>query len=103
MMPTGIASTSGVVAGEVTRTDVEQAVVEWLRTELEDPEIISSDNFLDIGGHSLTFQRLNKFLRTAYGAALDQRTTYNDELSVAVAAIQAATQPATPADEQNAT
>jgi hypothetical protein len=76
--------TSGAAA---TRPGVEQAVLEWLRTELDDPEITGSDNFLDIGGHSLTFLRLNKFLGAAYGVVLDQPTTYNDELGVAVAAM----------------
>jgi acyl carrier protein len=86
---------NGVVAGEVTRTGVEQAVVEWLRAELDDPEITSSDNFLDIGGHSLTFLRLNRFLGAKYGVALDQPTAYNNELAVAVAAMRASEQNAT--------
>jgi hypothetical protein len=87
--------TSDVVVGEATGKEVEQAVIEWLRTELDDPEITGSDNFLDIGGHSLTFLRLNKFLGAGYGVALDQRTTYHEELGVAVAAMHAGEQNAT--------
>jgi acyl carrier protein len=86
---------TSVGAGEATRKDVEQAVVEWLQTELDDFEISSSDNFLDIGGHSLTFLRLNEFLNATYGVALDQRTTYNEEIGVAVAAMRASEQKAT--------
>lgn len=66
--------------------DVEQSVIEWLRTELDDPEITSSDNFLDVGGHSLVFSRLNKFVGDSFGFVLDQQTTYSDQLSKAVAA-----------------
>lgn len=68
------------------QTDVEQSAVEWLRTELDDPEITGSDNFLDIGGHSLIFSRLNKFLGETFGVILDQKTTYSEELSAAVGA-----------------
>jgi len=45
-----------------TIEQVEQSAVEWLRAELDDPEISGTDNFLDVGGHSLIFSRLNKFL-----------------------------------------
>jgi hypothetical protein len=74
--------------GAVGAADIEHSVVEWLRSELEDPEITGSDNFLDIGGHSLTFSRLNKFLGDSHGAALDMKTTYEETLDVAVAKIQ---------------
>jgi hypothetical protein len=70
------------------RTDVEQSVVGWLRAELDDPEITSSDNFLDVGGHSLIFSRLNKFLSDSFGVVLDQKTTYSDQLSAAVVAMR---------------
>ncbi|MFC6085300.1 acyl carrier protein [Sphaerisporangium aureirubrum] len=86
---------SGVGAGEATREDVEKAVVEWLRSELGDPEITGSDNFLDVGGHSLTFLRLNGYLGATYGVSLDQRTTYDDELAAAVAAMRPGEQNAT--------
>jgi acyl carrier protein len=76
-------------ADATTRTRVEQAIVEWLRTELDDPEIALADNFLDVGGHSLTFLRLNRFLGDAFGVALDQKTTYDRGLDVAVAAMRA--------------
>jgi hypothetical protein len=65
---------------------VEQSAVEWLRTELDDPEINGSDNFLDVGGHSLIFANLNKFLADTFEVVLDQRMTYSDSLTVAVAA-----------------
>jgi hypothetical protein len=68
--------------------EVEQSVVEWLRTELDDPEITGSDNFLDVGGHSLIFSRLNKFLGDSLGVVLDQKTTYSEALSAAVAAMR---------------
>lgn len=70
------------------RKEVEQSVVEWLRTELADPDITGSENFLDIGGHSLIFSRLNTFLGDSFGVVLDQKTTYSDELSSAVAAMR---------------
>jgi acyl carrier protein len=73
-------------SGQEDVEQVEQSVVEWLRTELDEPEINASDNFLDVGGHSLAFSRLNKFLADSFGVVLDQRTTYSDSLSVAVAA-----------------
>lgn len=75
------------------RTDVEQverSVVEWLRAELDDPEITAAENFLDVGGHSLIFARLNKYLGESFGTVLDQQTTYADPLSVAVAAMRPA-------------
>ena len=68
--------------------DVERSLVEWLRGELEDPEITGADNFLDIGGHSLTFARLNQHLSDSFGAVLDMRTTYEEPLGVAVTKIQ---------------
>ncbi|MEV5413217.1 acyl carrier protein [Thermopolyspora sp. NPDC052614] len=85
---TSMMPTSGMAAGTAAHEAVEQAVVEWLREELDDPEITASDNFLDVGGHSLTFQRLNRYLSTTYGVTLDQRTTYDDELGAAVAAVR---------------
>ncbi|MGW2089154.1 acyl carrier protein [Streptomyces sp. NPDC001880] len=69
-------------------TVVEQSVIDWLRTELEDPEIIASDNFLDVGGHSLTFARLNLFLAESFGVSLDMKVAYDEPLSVAVAKAQ---------------
>ncbi|MEU9205628.1 acyl carrier protein [Streptomyces sp. NPDC048332] len=66
-------------------TDIERSVVEWLRTELDDQEITASDNFLDIGGHSLTFARLNKYLGDTFGVVLDNRTAYSESLGVAAA------------------
>jgi hypothetical protein len=71
---------------QATTAGVQQSVVEWLRSELDDLEINESDNFLDVGGHSLIFSRLNKFLGDSFGLVLDQKTTYSDPLSVAVAA-----------------
>lgn len=70
------------------QTNIEQSVVEWLRAELDDPEITGSDNFLDVGGHSLVFSRLNKFLSDSFGVVLDQKTTYSDQLGAAVAAMR---------------
>lgn len=67
---------------------IEQSVVEWLRAELDDPEVVGADNFLDVGGHSLVFARLNKFLADSFGVALDQKVAYSDPLSVAVAAAE---------------
>lgn len=87
-----IMTTSDVGNSQATRTDVERAVIEWLRTELDDGEIASSDNFLEVGGHSLTFLRLNRFLAAAHGVVLDQRMTYSDELGAAVAAMQSSEQ-----------
>ncbi|MEU1126571.1 acyl carrier protein [Streptomyces sp. NPDC005899] len=66
-------------------TDIEHSVVEWLRGELDDQEITASDNFLDVGGHSLTFARLNRFLGETFGVVLDTRTAYSESLGVAVA------------------
>lgn len=71
---------------QVSTANVEQSAVEWLRSELDDPEITGADNFLDVGGHSLIFSRLNKFLGDSFGVALDQKTTYSDELRAALAA-----------------
>ena len=68
--------------------DVERSLVEWLRVELEDPEITGADNFLDIGGHSLTFSKLNQFLGDFFGAVLDMKTTYEEPLNVAAAKTQ---------------
>jgi hypothetical protein len=65
--------------------DIERAAVEWLRAELNDPAIVSSDNFLDIGGHSLTFSKLNVFLTDTFRVALDMKTTYEHSISRAVA------------------
>jgi hypothetical protein len=75
-------------SGRADVEQVEQSAIEWLRTELDDPEISGADNFLDIGGHSLVFSRLNKFLADSFGVVLDQKTTYSDPLSAAVAAVR---------------
>ncbi len=83
-----VSSASGEAPPGPGNTDIEHSVVEWLRAELDDPEITASDNFLDIGGHSLTFARLNQYLNTAFGIVLDTRTTYSEPLDVAVAKTQ---------------
>ncbi len=69
---------------------VEISVVDWLRTELDDPEITAADNFLDIGGHSLAFARLNAYLAESFGLNLDMRVAYDKPLSIAVAGAQPA-------------
>jgi hypothetical protein len=74
--------------GAASPVDIERALVEWLRVELDDQEIVGSDNFLDIGGHSLTFSKLNQYLSGSFGTALDMKTTYAEPLSVAVAKMQ---------------
>jgi hypothetical protein len=74
------------MSGQADVKQVERSMIEWLRTELDDPEIIGIDNFLDVGGHSLVFSRLNKFLADSFEVVLDQKMTYSDSLSVAVAA-----------------
>ncbi len=66
--------------------EIEGTVVDWLRKELDDPDITAADNFLDLGGHSLIFANLNAFLVESYGVALDLTVTYNDTLAAAVAA-----------------
>lgn len=73
-------------SGQADVKNLEKSVVEWLRTELDDPEISGSDNFLDVGGHSLIFARLNKFLADSFGIVLEQKATYSDPLSAAMAA-----------------
>jgi hypothetical protein len=83
-----IPETAGGGARAVDPADVERAVVEWLRSELDDPDITGSDNFLDIGGHSLTFSMLNRFLSDSFGATLDMKTTYEESLNVAVTKMQ---------------
>ncbi|HEY0640799.1 MAG TPA: hypothetical protein VGD67_24470 [Pseudonocardiaceae bacterium] len=80
---------------QVSATAVEKSVVEWLRTELDDAEITGSDNFLDVGGHSLVFSKLNEFLHGSFGVVLDQRTTYGEPLGVAVAAARPIDEPTT--------
>lgn len=78
-----------VAAGD--RTAVETTVVvDWLRTELDDPDVTAADNFLDVGGHSLTFAKLNRFLRETHGILLDQKVTYAEEIGTAVAAARPA-------------
>ncbi|WP_431042211.1 hypothetical protein ACQUSR_10015 [Streptomyces sp. P1-3] len=72
----------------MSTADVEKSALEWLRTELDDPEITGADNFLDVGGHSLTFSKLNQFLGDSFGIILDMKTTYGESLSAAVAAQQ---------------
>lgn len=66
--------------------EIAEAVVDWLRGELDDPDITAEDNFLDLGGHSLTFAKLNVFLVDTYGIALDLTVTYNNTLADATAA-----------------
>lgn len=76
---------SGAANATPRAGDIEQSVIEWLRAELGDPAIVGSDNFLDIGGHSLTFSKLNKFLADAFQVVLDMRTTYEYSISRAAA------------------
>lgn len=68
--------------------NIEKSVIEWLRTELDDPDIVGSDNFLDVGGHSLTFSKLNIFLEDSFGIGLDMQITYDYSISRAVAEMQ---------------
>ena len=64
---------------------IETSAVAWLRAELDEPEITAGDNFLDVGGHSQTFSRLNKLLGESRGVTLDRRTTCEESLGSAVA------------------
>lgn len=75
--------------------NVEQAVVEWLRSELEDSEITVAENFLDVGGHSLIFSKLNIFLGDSFGVTLDPKITYAESLADAVAKMQPVSDPTT--------
>ena len=61
--------------------EMESAVIIWLRDSLEDPEITGSDNFLDVGGHSLTFAELNEFARERFGLSLDIQIMYEKTIS----------------------
>jgi acyl carrier protein len=70
--------------------EIEGTVVDWLRKELDDPDITAADNFLDVGGHSLIFANLNAYLVESYGVVLDLRVTYNDTLAEAAVAAAAA-------------
>lgn len=76
-----------------TPEQVEAAVVEWLRSELNDREITAAENFLDIGGHSLTFSKLNIFLGDSFGVELDPKITYAESLSTAVAGMRPVPEP----------
>jgi len=76
--------------------EIRRAVVDWLRAELDDPQISGADNFLDVGGQSLVFLRLNKVVTDRFGVVLDQRVTYSDPLDDAVAAARPAV-----ADDKN--
>jgi len=75
------------------RDEVEQAAIRWLREDLDDQELTADENFLDIGGHSLTFSKLNAFLGATFGLRLDQKTTYEDSLSAAVSKAETAAEP----------
>jgi len=81
-------------AAEPAVADLEHAALAWLRAELEDPEITGDDNFLEVGGHSLTYSKLNQHLADTFGVVLDMKTTYDLPLAAAVAAAR----PAGPAD-----
>lgn len=76
-------------AGAASPAEVEHALVDWLREQLNDTAITGADNFLDIGGYSLMFSKLNRFLGKSYGVVLDTKTTYAEPLSVAVTKMQA--------------
>jgi hypothetical protein len=64
--------------------DIVQSAIEWLRVELDDPAIVDSDNFLDIGGHSLAFSKLNKFLAENFQVVLDMGMAYEYSIRRAV-------------------
>lgn len=80
----------GGQASAANPAEVEEALVNWLRGELNDRKISASDNFLDIGGYSLLFSKLNRFLNATYGVALDIETTYTQPLGVSVMKMQPA-------------
>lgn len=73
-------------SGRQHEPDLTVLVVEWLRAELDDPEITAADNFLDVGAHSLTFTKLNRYLAESRGVALDMRLTYDHTLEAAAKA-----------------
>ncbi|MFI7388696.1 phosphopantetheine-binding protein [Streptomyces sp. NPDC049813] len=81
-------STNDDAARPLSVAELERATVDWLRTELEDADISASDNFLDVGGHSLAFARLNKFLADSFAVNLDMKVAYDEPLSTAVAKAQ---------------
>lgn len=72
-------------------TIVEDGLVEWLRAELDDPDIVAADNFLDVGGHSMTFARLNEHVGQRFGLSLDRKTTYSEALGDAARGAQPVT------------
>jgi acyl carrier protein len=67
---------------------VERSVLEWLRAEFDDPDITGADNFLDIGGHSLAFAKLNKHLEDSLGVNLVIKVVYEESLATAAAEAQ---------------
>jgi hypothetical protein len=75
-------------ADTASPAEVEQALLDWLRGELNDTNITADDNFLDIGGYSLMFSKLNRFLSDSYRVTLDMKTTYKEPLHVAVTNMQ---------------
>jgi acyl carrier protein len=51
----------------------------WLSDILEQP-VLSNDNFLDIGGHSMIAISLNERIRKEFGLVLSMEQLYNTTL-----------------------
>jgi aryl carrier-like protein len=76
MNPTTAPQTADIVTDEV---------VAWLQEKLEDKEITGTDNFLEVGGHSMLAIELNASLVERHGTDLDLAQLFKNPIQEAVA------------------
>lgn len=69
---------------DVEITDITEAVVVWLRNQLEDDAITASDNFLDIGGNSMLSMKVRNEIFVTFHASIDPVDLYEKSLDAAV-------------------
>jgi acyl carrier protein len=62
----------------MSRHEVAEALCEQAASLLAEPDIAVSDNFLDVGGHSLMALDLSKEMEQRFGVPLDIRVLFEE-------------------------
>jgi hypothetical protein len=66
-------------------SEVVDLTVAWAREILDEPEVLGSDNFFDLGGHSMLAVELSARAEARFGQAYDFQVLFDESLSSAAA------------------
>ncbi|MGV9314516.1 phosphopantetheine-binding protein [Streptomyces sp. NPDC003691] len=64
--------------------ELQKLLVDWVGEFLEAPDASLTDNFLDLGGHSLIAMNINARVQQHFGHELDVQTLFEESIGEAV-------------------